>query len=164
VRVTRTYPLWALFVAVAVACALLARRRRVGVVRLLAAWVLSSVLLWLGAGSLGFLGGALEAALARARVIRESSDMAGFSIGAPLGAILGALLGIALADRALRKAWPRWPALAFAAATLVAAAALVLFILQGLAQTEQQAGKSVLVVFPLLGAAPVLGWLVGTRQ
>jgi hypothetical protein len=161
--VTRTYPLWALFGAVAVACALLARRRRVDVVRLLAAWVLSSVLLWLGAGSLGFLGGALEAALASVRVIRESSDMVGFSIGAPLGAVVGALLGIALADRGLRKAWPRWPALALAAVSLAATGALVLFILQGLAHTEQQAGKSVLVVFPLLGAAPVLGWLIRSR-
>jgi hypothetical protein len=39
----------------------------------------------------------------------------------------------------------------------------VLFVLHGLAQAEQQAGKSVLVVFPLLGAAPVLGWMIGTR-
>jgi len=45
----------------------------------------------------------------------------------------------------------------------LAAAAAVLLILQGLAHTEQQAGKSVLVVFPLLGAAPVLGWILGTR-
>jgi hypothetical protein len=39
----------------------------------------------------------------------------------------------------------------------------VLLILQGLAGTEQQAGKSILIVFPLLGAAPVLGWLIGTK-
>jgi hypothetical protein len=68
-----------------------------------------------------------------------------------------------LAERGLRKAWPRWPALAFSGAALVLVAASVLFILTGLAGTEQQAGKSVLVVFPLLGAAPVLGWLIGTR-
>jgi len=161
--VTRTYPLWALFGGLAVACAFLARRRGVNTARLLAAWVLSSVLLWLGAGCVGFLGGLLEGGLAKARVIRESSGLTGFSIGAPLGAVLGGLLGVALAERGLRKAWPRWPTLAFAAASLVVTAALVLLILQGLAHTEQQAGKSVLVVFPLLGAAPVLGWILGTR-
>lgn len=161
---TRIYPLWALFGAVAAACALLARRRRVELVRLLAAWVLSSVLLWLGAGALGFLGEVLDSALERVRgTPRAPGGMTGFSFGAPLGAVVGAVLGIALADRGLRKAWPRWPALALATVTLVVAAALVLFVLQGLANAEQQAGKSVLVVFPLLGAAPVLGWLIGSR-
>jgi hypothetical protein len=159
----RTYPLWALFVGVAVACAWLARRRGVNTARLLAAWLLSSLLLWLGAGALGYLGAVLEYALARGRGTGAGWEMAGFSIGAPLGAVLGALAGIALAERGLRKEWPRWPALAFAAGSLVAAAAAVLFVLHGLAQAEQQAGKSVLVVFPLLGAAPVLGWMIGTR-
>jgi hypothetical protein len=144
---------------VAVACALLARRRGVDVVRLLAAWVLSSVLLWLGAGVFGFLGGALQRLLG----ISASGGGAGFALGAPVGAVLGALLGIGLAERGLRKSWPRLPALALAAVTLVAMAAAVLFILQGLAEADQAAGKSVLVVFPLLGAAPVLGFLIGTR-
>jgi hypothetical protein len=155
--VTRTYPLFALFGGLAIACALLARRRGVDGPRLLAAWVLSSILLWLGAGALGYLGGLLQYSLGL------PWKVTGFSIGAPLGALVGALLGIALAERGLRKAWPRWPALAFGGVVLVLVAASVLFILQGLTGAEQQAGKSVLVVFPLLGAAPVLGWLIGTR-
>jgi len=40
---------------------------------------------------------------------------------------------------------------------------VVLLILRGLGGSEQQAGRSVLVVFPLLGAAPVLGWLLGEK-
>jgi hypothetical protein len=39
----------------------------------------------------------------------------------------------------------------------------VLLILRQLADADQQAGKAVYVVFPLLGAAPVLGWLMGDR-
>lgn len=156
---TRAYPLWALFAALAVACALLARRRAVAFSRLLASWAFASALLWVGAGALGFLGGLLQGLLG----VRGPVDMAGFSIGAPLGALAGALLGIALSERLLRKAWPRWPALALGGGALVVVAALVLFILRGLAGSEQQAGRSVLVVFPLLGAAPVLGWLLGEK-
>jgi hypothetical protein len=157
--VTRAYPLWALFGVVAVSCALLAHRRGVAWLRLLAAWAFASALLWVGAGALGFLGGLLHGGLD----VRGPRDMVGFSVGAPLGALAGALLGIALSERLLRKAWPRWQAIALSGGALVVVAALVLFILRGLAQSEQQAGRSVLVVFPLLGAAPVLGWLIGER-
>jgi hypothetical protein len=157
--VTRAYPLWVLFGALAVACALLARRRGVAFLRLLAAWAFASAMLWVGAGALGFVGGLLQDLLG----IRGSPDMAGFSIGAPLGALAGALLGIAISERFLRKAWPRWSAIALGGCTLIVVAALVLFILRGLASSEQQAGRSVLVVFPLLGAAPLLGWLLGEK-
>lgn len=157
---TRTYPLWALFGGLAAACVILARRRGIDGSLLLAAWALSSVLLWFGAGALGFLGSVVQGVLD----IRSSSDMAGFSIGAPVGALGGALLGVALAQRGLRKTWPRWPALALGGASLAIVAASVLLILQGLAGAQHQAGKSVFIVFPLLGAAPLLGWLIGTRS
>lgn len=156
---TRAYPLWALFGVLAVSCALLARRRGMVWPRLLAAWAFASVLLWVGAGAVGFLGGVLLGGLD----VRGPRDMVGFSIGAPLGALAGALSGIALSERLLRKAWPRWQAIALGGGALVVVAALVLFVLRGLANSEQQAGRSVLVVFPLLGAAPVLGWLIGER-
>jgi hypothetical protein len=151
--------LWALLAGVAAGCVFLARRRSVDGTLLVAAWALSSILLWFGAAVLGFAGGAVQ----RGLHVAASRDMAGFAVGAPVGALAGALLGIGLAERGLRNRWPRWPALALGGVSLAIIAAVVLLILQGLAGTEQQAGKSILIVFPLLGAAPVLGWLIGTK-
>ena len=51
---TRTFPLWALFVAIAVACGAAARRRGIAAPRVLAAWASSSVLLWACAALLGY--------------------------------------------------------------------------------------------------------------
>ena len=157
---TRAYPLWALFGGIAIACALVARRRGVNVTLLLAAWALASILLWFGAGLLGFLGGVIQGVFN----IRSARDMEGFSIGAPVGALVGALLGVALAERGLRNRWPQWPALALGGLSLALVAAAVLVVLQGLASAEQQAGNAILIVFPLLGAAPVLGWLIGNKS
>jgi hypothetical protein len=155
---TRTYPLWALFAGIVVACIALARRRGVSEWRFLSAWFGSSVLLWLLAGVLGYLGGALQGIMGA-----SPEDMVGFSIGAPLGALVGAPLGIALSERSIRRAWPRRPALALAAIAVALAAAAVLLILSRLGGGQQRAGYSVLVVFPMLGAAAVLGWLAGEK-
>jgi hypothetical protein len=151
---TRAIALWVLFAAVAAACALLARRRGVGATRFLSAWVLSSALLWTCAGLLGYAG---------ARLTAGSDLRTGFAVGTPLGALIGAPLGIALSERGLRDAWPRWVALFLAAAGLVVVAGLVVLLLGRVGGPDQPAGKAVFVVFPLLGAAAVLGWLVGER-
>ena len=154
---TRTVPLWALFVAIVGASLWLARRRGLDLGRVASAWAISSVLLWVFAAIFGYAGGAL---VQRAQ---GNNPIAGIAIGAPLGAVVGAPLGIALSERALRKRWPRWTALALAAFALTATIAAVLFILRRLENYEQQAGAPVLVVFPLLSAAAVLGWLAGDR-
>jgi hypothetical protein len=151
---TRAIALWVLFAAVLLGSALLARRRGVGATRLLSAWVLSSALLWTCAGLLGYAG---------ARITAASDVRAGIAIGTPLGALLGAPLGIALSERGLRDAWPRWITLLLAAAALAVAAALVLLLLGRIGGPDQPAGRSVFVVFPMLGAAAVLGWLIGER-
>jgi hypothetical protein len=156
--VTRVYPLWALFGIVVAASLILSRRRGIAGLRLLSAWGVSSLLLWLFAGILGYAGGALLSA-------RSWDDPAsGFTIGAALGALVGAPLGIALSERALWKSWPRWPALALATVALLVVLATFLGILKILENRGQEAGSSVFVVFPLLGAAAVLGWLLGGRR
>jgi len=150
---TRAIALWVLFAAVLIGCALLARRRGVGPTRFLSAWVLSSALLWTCAGLLGYAG---------ARIAAASDVRTGIAVGTPLGALIGAPLGIALSERGLRDAWPRWIALLLAAAALAIGIALVLLLL-GRVGPEQPAGKAVFVIFPMLGAAAVLGWLIGER-
>jgi hypothetical protein len=149
----RAIALWVLFAAVLGGCALLARRRRVGSTRFLSAWVLSSALLWTCAGLLGYAGARLTAA---------SDVRTGIAVGTPLGALIGAPLGIALSERGLRDAWPRWIALLLAAAALAIVTGAVLLLLR-LGGETQPAGKAVFVVFPMLGAAAVLGWLIGER-
>jgi len=158
---TRTFPLWALFFVVATADVALAMRRGVSAARLVATWLSSSLLLWGGAGLFGYLGSRITYDPKESGgFIGNPSGLPGLIIGAPIGALIGALLGIALSERALHKRWPRWSALALAALTLAVGAGMVLFLLEHYQSHEQQAGKSVLVVFPLLGAAAVLGWLV----
>ncbi len=159
---TRTYPLWGLFAAVIVGCVALARRRRVGRAQLLVAWALSSLLFWGLAGLVGYAGSRVANAIDLGG-LGDKRQVLGFMIGASLGGLAGAPLGIALAERWLRKAWPRPPALLLSSAAVALVAAVMLFTLQRLDNAEQQAGKSVLVVFPLLGAAGVLGWLIGER-
>jgi hypothetical protein len=149
---TRAIALWVLFAAVMAGCAFLARRRSVGVTRFLSAWVLSSALLWTLAGLLGY---------ACARLTASSDMRIGMGVGTPLGALIGAPLGIALSERGLRDAWPRWVALALAAAALAIVTGIVVLLFWKVGGPDQPAGKAVLVVFPLLGAAAVLGWLIG---
>jgi hypothetical protein len=155
--VTRAVPLWALFAVVVGAAFWLSRRRGLDLGRVVSAWAISSVLLWICAAVFGYAGAAL--------VQRASGNnpIAGIAIGAPVGAVVGAPLGIALSERALRKTWPRWTSLALAGLALIATIAAVLFILRRLENYEQQAGAPVLVVFPLLSAAAVLGWVAGHR-
>jgi len=153
--VNRIVALWALFVAVLAACWPLARRRGVGAGRLLSAWVLSSALLWVCAGLLGYAG-----ALATAR----TDPSRGVGVGIAVGALIGAPLGIALSERFLHKAWPRWSALAMAALGIALTLAVFLFVLTRVGGPEQHAGRAVYVAFPLLGAAAVLGWLVRERR
>jgi hypothetical protein len=152
---TRAIALWSLLAAVVLAGALLARRRRIGPIRFVSAWVLSSVLLWACAGMLGYAG---------ARITAASDARAGIAVGTPLGALLGAPLGIALSERGLRDAWPSWRGLLLAAAGLVAAVAIFLVVLTRVGASSEAAGRSVFVVYPLLGAAAVLGWLIGDRK
>jgi hypothetical protein len=152
--VTRAISLWALLGAVLLAGAFLGRRRGIGPLRLLSAWALSSLLLWICAGVLGYAGG---------RVTASSDPRGGIVVGTPLGALIGAPFGIALSERVLRKAWPRWISLALAAAALAAGVGVFLLLLTRVGGPNQQAGKSVYVVFPLLGATAVLGWLIGER-
>ena len=150
----RTVSLWALFALILLGCAWLGRRRVVGPGRLLSAWALSSVLLWICAGLLGYAG---------ARATASTDPRRGIGVGIALGALVGAPLGIALSERVIRRAWPRWAALGLAALVLAVAAAAFLLLLTGVGGPEQQAGRSVYVVFPLLGAASVLGWLTAER-
>jgi len=152
--VTRTVSLWALFALVLLACWLLARRRAIGAGRLLSAWALSSVLLWVCAGLLGYAG---------ARATASTDPRRGIGVGIALGALIGAPFGIALSERIIRKTWPRWTALALAALVLAIAVGAFLLLLTRVGGPAQQAGRSVYVVFPLLGAAAVLGWLVTER-
>jgi len=152
---TRAIALWVLFAAVLLGCALLARRRGVGATRLLSAWVLSSALLWTCAGLLGYAG---------ARITAASDVRAGIAVGTPLGALLGAPLGIALSERGLRDSWPRWIALLFAAGALAIVIGLLLLVLGRVGGADQPAGRAVFVVFPMLGAVAVLGWLIGERR
>jgi hypothetical protein len=114
----------------------------------------SSVLLWICAGLLGYAG---------ARATASTDPRRGIGVGIALGALVGAPLGIALSERVIRRAWPRWAALGLAALVLALAAAAFLLLLTGVGGPEQQAGRSVYVVFPLLGAASVLGWLTAER-
>ena len=151
---TRTVSLWALFALVLLGCAWLGRRRAVGAGRLLSAWALSSVLLWICAGLLGYAG---------ARATESTDPRRGIGVGIALGALVGAPLGIALSERIIRKAWPRWSALGLAALVLAASVGAFLLLQTGVGGPEQQAGRSVYVVFPLLGAASVLGWLAAER-
>jgi threonine/homoserine efflux transporter RhtA len=152
---TRAIALWLLLAVVLLAGALLARRRGVGATRFLSAWVLASALLWACAGLFGYAG---------ARVTAASDARAGIAVGTPLGALLGAPLGIALSERGLHDAWPRWRALALAAAVLAVVVAIFLLVLTRVGAPGEQAGLSVFVVYPMLGAAAVLGWLIGERR
>ena len=89
---TRAISLWVLLGAVLLAGALLGRRRGIGPLRLLSAWALSSLLLWICAGVLGYAGG---------RVTASSDPRGGIVVGTPLGALIGAPFGIALSERVL---------------------------------------------------------------
>lgn len=152
---TRVLALWVLFVAVLAACWWLGRRRGVGARRLLSALALSSALLWVCAGLLGYAG-----ALATAR----TDPRRGVGVGIALGALIGAPLGIAVSERFLHKIWPRWRALVMAALGIALMLAVFLLVLTRVGGPEQQAGRSVYVAFPLLGAAALLGWLAGERR
>jgi hypothetical protein len=153
--VTRIVCIWALFAVVLAACWWLGQRRGVGAARLLSAWALSSVLLWVCAGLLGYAG---------ARVTAATDPRRGIGVGIGLGALVGAPLGIALSERIFRRAWPRFAALALGALGLLVAIGAFLLLLTRVGGPEQQAGRSVYLAFPLLGAAAVLGWLTAERR
>jgi hypothetical protein len=149
---------------VVVADVLLAFFRGVSAQRLAAAFVFASVLLWGFAGLLGWIGTLLTYDAAKGGFIGNWSAMSGLVVGAPIGAVSGALVGIALSERGLSRAWPEARSLALAAVTLLLLAALTIFLLSRMQSAEQQAGRSVFVVFPLLGASALLGWLLGLRK
>lgn len=151
---TRVLSLWVLFVVVLLACWFLGRRRSVGPGRLLSAVALSSALLWICAGLLGWAG---------AWVTSDTDPRRGVGVGIAVGALIGAPLGIALSERFLRKSWPRWRGLVLAAAGIALMLAMFLLVLTRVGGPEQQAGRAVYVAFPLLGAAGVLGWLAAER-
>jgi peptidoglycan/LPS O-acetylase OafA/YrhL len=153
--VTRVLALWVLFVAVLAACWWLGRRRGVGGGRLLSALALSSALLWICAGLLGWAG---------AWATSGTDPRRGVAVGIAVGALIGAPLGIALSERFLHKVWPRWRALAMAALGIALMLAVFLLVLTRVGGPAEQAGRSVYVAFPLLGAAAVLGWLSGERS
>jgi len=152
--VTRVLSLWVLFGVVLLACWFLGRRRSVGPGRLLSAVALSSALLWICAGLLGWAG---------AWATSGSDPRRGVGVGIAVGALIGAPLGIALSERFLHKTWPRWRALALAALGIAVMLAVFLLVLTRVGGPEQQAGRLVYVAFPLLGAAAVLGWLAAER-
>jgi hypothetical protein len=155
--VTRAYPLWALFGVVSAASLILSRHRGIAKRRLLSAWAVSALVLWLFAGIFGYAGGALISSPS------WDNPVTGATIGAAIGAIIGAPLGIVLSERGIWKSWPRWPALLLAALTLLLILTAFLAIVKILEQHEQEAGAAVFVVFPLLGASALLGWLLGLR-
>jgi hypothetical protein len=152
---TRVYALFALFAALIAASSIVSRQREIAALRLLCAWGVASLVLWLSAAIFAFVGGAL---------VRWDNPSAASTICAAMGAFVGAPLGIALSERGIWKSWPRWQALLFAALVLLLVIAAFLAILKVLYGQEQEAGAAVFVVFPLLGAGAVLGWLLGLRR
>jgi hypothetical protein len=147
--------------AIAVGDLLLAWFRSVSAQRVLAAFLLATVLLW-GIGALfGWLGVLVTYNPSASGYAGNWSGFAGVAIGAPLGGMAGAMLGIALAERAFTGSWPRALPLALSAAMVLALAGLTLAVFSKYNSPEEQAGRAVFVVVPLFGAGAVLGWLLG---
>jgi hypothetical protein len=160
---SRATALWALFVVLAGANAVLAARREVAVVRAASAWALSTVLLCAGAAALGYLGARVTYDPHGGGFIGNMSGLMGMIVGAPVGGLAGALGGIAVSERGLAGAWPAKRSLAFAALSLVAIAAVAWWIFVVTQTTEQHAGRHVFVLLPVLGLSAVLGWLCSLR-
>jgi hypothetical protein len=151
------------FGAIAVVDLLLAWVRSVSAQRVLAAFLLATVLLWGIGGALGWLG-ILMTYNPSGGQVGNWSGFVGVAIGAPLGGTAGAMLGIALAERAFTGSWPRPLPLALSAAVLLVLAGFTVAVFSKFDAADQQAGRGVFVVVPLFGAAAVLGWLLGMRK
>jgi hypothetical protein len=159
---TRASGLWGLFVLLAAADATLAVRRGIPFLRGASAWILCTVLLCAGGAAFGYLGNRITFDPYAGGLIGNMSGMTGVIVGAPIGAILGALAGIAVSERGLAGAWPAKRSLAFAALTLVVVGCAAWWMFAIITQHDQQAGRQVFVVLPVLGLSAVLGWLLGT--
>jgi hypothetical protein len=157
-------PLFLAFGAIAVVDLLLAWIRSVSAQRVLAAFLLATVLLWGIGALLGWLGILLTYNPSAGGYVGNWSGFAGVAIGAPLGGMAGAMLGIALAERAFTGSWPRPLPLALAAAVLLVLAGFTVAVFSKFDSPDQQAGRGVFVVVPLFGAGAVLGWLLGMRK
>jgi hypothetical protein len=143
---------------------LLAWVHSVSAQRVLASFLLATVLLW-GVGALfGWAGMHATYNPYAGGFIGNWSGFTGLLIGAPLGGMAGAMLGIALAERAFTGAWPRPLPLALSAAMLLVLAGFTVAVFSKYDSPEQQAGRGVFVVVPLFGAGAVLGWLLGMRK
>jgi hypothetical protein len=152
------------FGAIAVLDLLLARVRSVSAQRVLAAFLLATVLLWGIGALLGWLGILLTYNPSAGGYAGNWSAYAGVAIGAPVGGMAGAALGIALAERAFTGSWPRSLPLALSSAVLLVLAGLTVAVFAKFDSPEQQAGRGVFVIVPLFGAGAVLGWLLGIRK
>jgi len=132
--------------------------------RVLAGFLLATLLLWSLGALLGWLGMLLTYNPSAGGLAGNWSGIAGGVIGGPLGGMAGAMLGIALVDRAFTGSWPRPLPLALSAVLLLVLAALTVAVFSKFNSPEEQAGRAVFVVVPLFGAGAVLGWLVGMRR
>ena len=152
------------FGAVAIGDLVLAWVRSVSAQRVLAAFLLATVLLWGVGALLGWLGILMTYNPSATGYVGNWSGFAGAAIGAPLGGMGGAILGIALAERAFTGSWPRPLPLALSAAMVLLLAGFTLFVFSKFNSPEEQAGRAVFVVVPLFGGGAVLGWLLGMSR
>jgi hypothetical protein len=160
---SRATALWALFVVLAGANAMLAARREVPVVRAASAWALSTVLLCAGGAALGYLGARLTYDPYASGFIGNMTGLMGLIVGAPIGGLAGAIGGIAVSERGLAGAWPQKRSLAGAALSLVVIGAVSWWIFVVTQAREQHAGRHVFVLLPVLGLSAVFGWLCCLR-
>ena len=138
--------------------------RGISAQRALAAFLLATVFLWGLGGLLGWLGMLLTYNPSAGGYAGNWSGIAGGIIGGPLGGMAGAMLGIALADRAFTGSWPRALPLALSAILLLVLAGFTVAVFLKFNSPEEQAGRAVFVVVPLLGAGAVVGWLLGMSR
>ncbi|TMA22089.1 MAG: hypothetical protein E6J62_18210 [Deltaproteobacteria bacterium] len=143
---------------------MLAQVRSISAQRLLAAFLLATVLLWGIGALLGWLGILISYNPAAGGYVGNWSGFAGAVIGAPLGGMAGGMLGIALAERAFTGCWPRPLPLALTAVMVLVLAGFTLAIFSRFNSVEEQAGRAVFIVVPLFGAGAVLGWLLGMSK
>jgi hypothetical protein len=162
--VNRAVPLLVASGVVVVTDLVLARIRGIPAQRALAAFLLATVLLWGIGALLGWVGMLLTYNPSAGGYAGNWSGFAGGVIGGALGGMAGAMLGIALADRAFTGSWPRPPPLALSAVTVLVLAGFTVAVFSKYSSPEQQAGRAVFVVVPLVGAGAVLGWLLGMSR
>jgi hypothetical protein len=160
----RAVLLFVAFGAVVLADLVLAWIRGIAGQRLLAAFLLATLLLWSLGALLGWLGMLLTYNPSAGGLAGNWSGFAGGVIGGPLGGMGGAMLGIALAERAFMGSWPRVLPLALSAVLLLVLAAFTVAVFSKFNSPAEQAGRAVFVIVPLFGAAAVLGWLLGVQR